>query len=226
MLFRGRRYVTTAFVSVLQQLFRTHNIYTWNKNRLTTKIYIDESYPDGERKYPCIIVHDETEGNFFSSSFNRHFQEEVYDAEHNFLGFRHGYGNDVSTSINISALTKYEAEILSDIVCSFLVFYGEEKFRSAGIILKEGNSPSLSTEQYGKNDIYTISITMTSYVEYEKLYTPKDIQKVEEIKIPYLDVIYKDGETGTQEKVQRYYIDSEPPEESEENTPETSSDEP
>ena len=86
MLYRGRRYVNTCFVSVMRQLFKEHPQYPWSSNFLESKIFIDEAFPRGERKFPCIICTDVTDGEFFSTSFDRNFQEDVKDE----------YGNDYS----------------------------------------------------------------------------------------------------------------------------------
>ena len=41
MLYRGRRYINTCFVSVFRQLFKNHPQFPWVKEFLDTKIYID-----------------------------------------------------------------------------------------------------------------------------------------------------------------------------------------
>ena len=85
MLYRGRRYINSCFVSVFRQIFKDHPQYPWTDKRLETGIFIDESYPRGERKFPEIICQDVTDNEFFHASFDRNFQEDTYDEQGNII---------------------------------------------------------------------------------------------------------------------------------------------
>lgn len=209
MLYRGRRYINTCFVSVLRQLFKNHPQFPWVKEFLDTKIYIDESYPRGERKFPCIICTDVTDNDFFQTSFDRNFQEDVYE-NNELKGSIHGMTIKPTIQITISALTKYDCEIISDFVCSFLQYYAHDKFADAGIEILEASGTAPQTEEYGKNNIYTVNITLNLYAEWQK-FIPIENNIIEKITVPTIGILYEqDGQTRVQEEKDTVII---PPEE-------------
>lgn len=188
MLYRGRRYVNTCFVSVMRQLFKEHPQYPWSSNFLESKIFIDEAFPRGERKFPCIICTDVTDGEFFSTSFDRNFQEDIYDNQNNYTGTVYGMTIQPTIQLTISALSKYDAEIIADFVCSYMQFYGVNKFADAGITILNASGSTPQIEEYGKNNIYTITLTYNLQCEWQKFVSLDDT--VERIVIPEIGVLY------------------------------------
>lgn len=199
MLYRGRRYINTCFVSVLRQLFKNHAQFPWTSSFLESKIYIDESYPRGERKFPCIICTDVTDGDFFETSFDRNFQEDVYDQDGTIKGSIHGMTIKPVIQISISALTKYDCEIISDYVCSFIQYYAHDKFADAGIEILTATGTAPQPEEYGKNNIYTVNITLNLYAEWQKFVSIDD-DIIEKVTVPNIGILYQ-NEQG-QEQVQ------------------------
>lgn len=200
MLYRGRRYINTCFVSVFRQLFKNHPQFPWVKEFLDTKIYIDESYPRGERKFPCIICNDVTDNDFFETSFDRNFQEDVYNPDGTIKGSIHGMTIKPVIQISISALTKYDCEIISDYVCSFIQYYAHDKFADAGIEILNASGTAPQTEEYGKNNIYTVNITLNLYAEWQK-FIPIENNIIEKVIVPTIGILYEqDGQEGVQEE--------------------------
>lgn len=198
MLYRGRRYINTCFVSVFRQLFKDHPQFPWVKEFLNTKIYIDESYPRGERKFPCIICNDVTDNDFFETSFDRNFQEDVYNQDGTIKGSIHGMTIKPVIQISISALTKYDCEIISDYVCSFIQYYAHDKFANAGIEILNASGTAPQTEEYGKNNIYTVNITLNLYAEWQK-FIPIENNIIEKVTVPTIGILYEqDGQTKVQ----------------------------
>lgn len=207
MLYRGRRYINTCFVSVFRQLFKNHPQFPWVKEFLNTKIYIDESYPRGERKFPCIICTDVTDSDFFTTSFDRNFQEDVYE-NNELKGSIHGMTIRPTLQITISALTKYDCEIISDYVCSFLQYYAHDKFADAGIEILEASGSAPQPEEYGKNNIYTVNITLNLYAEWQK-FIPIENNIIEKITVPTIGILYEqDEQTKVQEEKDTVIIPS------------------
>lgn len=200
MLYRGRRYVNTCFVSVFRQLFKNHAQFPWQNNFLQSKIYIDESYPRGERKFPCIICTDVTDSDFFETSFDRNFQEDVYNQDGTIKGSIHGMTIKPVIQISISALTKYDCEIISDYVCSFIQYYAHDKFADAGIEILNANGTAPQTEEYGKNNIYTVNITLNLYAEWQK-FIPIENNIIEKVTVPSIGILYEqDDQIRVQEE--------------------------
>jgi len=208
MLYRGRRYINTCFVSVFRQLFKNHPQFPWVKEFLDTKIYIDESYPRGERKFPCIICTDVTDNDFFQTSFDRNFQEDVYE-NNELKGSIHGMTIRPTLQITISALSKYDCEIISDYICSFIQYYAHDKFADAGIEILEANGTAPQTEEYGKNNIYTVTITLNLYAEWQK-FIPIENNIIEKITVPNIGILYEqDGQTRVQNEENAVIIPTE-----------------
>lgn len=209
MLYRGRRYINTCFVSVFRQLFKNHPQFPWVKEFLNTKIYIDESYPRGERKFPCIICNDVTDNDFFETSFDRNFQEDVYNQDGTIKGSIHGMTIKPVIQISISALTKYDCEIISDYVCSFIQYYAHDKFADAGIEILNASGTAPQTEEYGKNNIYTVNITLNLYAEWQK-FIPIENNIIEKVTVPSIGILYEqDGQTRVQNEENAVIIPTE-----------------
>lgn len=190
MIYRARRLIKTSFVSVLRQVFIDDPVFPWNKNRLKTKIYINESFADGERKFPDIIVSDVSTGNFFSASYDRNFQTSVYDPETNeYLGERFGHNLSPTLNIQVEALSEFELGILADRIESFFEWGGVQKFRDAGITIQGISVSQTVTEPYGKNMIYRLVYTFNLYTEWETLVKPDD-NFIEKIRIPRITILY------------------------------------
>lgn len=193
MIFRGRRLIATCFTSVMQQLFKHHPKFYWKQNPLETKIYINEAFGRTERKYPCIIVNDITTGSFFNASYDRNFQNDVYDNEGEIIGSRYGSSMNPTFALTISALDKYSCEEIADEVSAFFEFHGVHKFRDAGITITNISASAPSPEGYGKENIYSIVLTFQVYAEWEKYITADEFELIEEIQIPRIGVIYGSG---------------------------------
>lgn len=190
MIYRARRLIKTSFVSVLRQMFTGDPVFPWKKNKLDTKVYINESFTDGERKFPSIIVSDVTTGNFFSASYDRHFQETVYDERTgDYKGERFGHNLSPVLSIQVEALSEFELGILADKVESFFEWGGVQKFRDAGITIQTIAASQVMTEAYGKNTIFRLVYTFNLYTEWETFVKP-DENFVERIQIPKIGIIY------------------------------------
>lgn len=199
MLYRGRRYIAVCFVSILRQIFTNHPQYPWTDKRLETGIFIDESYPRGERKFPCIICQDVTDNEFFKASFDRNFQEDVKDEYGNITGSVYGYTLNPTIQVTISALTKYDAEIIADYICSFMQYPGINLLADAGIIVLTATGSTPQTEEYGKNNIYTITLTYNLQAEWQQYVSNDDI--ITSVVIPSIDILdRKDNPTVIQEE--------------------------
>lgn len=190
MIYRGRRLIKTSFNSVMRQLFKEDVIFPWEKNRLQSKIYINESFGEGERKFPNIIVSDVTTGNFFHSSYDRNFQEDLYDEEGVIVGSRHGHSLNPTLSLEIQTLNEFDMEIITDRIDSFFEYGGVQKFRDAGVYIDNISVSQSTTEIYGKNLIYKIIYTFQLYTEWETFIKPDDINLIEKIKIPCINIVY------------------------------------
>lgn len=212
MLYRGRRYTTVCFVSVLRQIFKNHPQFAYLKDFLKSKIYIDESYPRGERKFPCIICTDVTDGQYFESSFDRNFQEDIYDNQNNYTGTVYGMTIQPTIQLTISALSKYDAEIIADFVCSYMQFYGVNKFADAGITILNASGSTPQIEEYGKNNIYTITLTYNLQCEWQK-FLPVNDDIVDSVVIPDIEIIYPDenGKETTQHEGESVIIKEDKP---------------
>lgn len=204
MLYRGRRWINTCFVSVFRQLFANHPQFQYKNDFLKSKIYIDESFPRGQRKFPEIICTDITDGQFFQSSFDRNFQEDVYDKSGELQGSIHGLTIYPTIRITISALSKYDAEIISDYICSYMQYYGVNKFADAGIVILNANGSTPQTEEYGKELIYTITLDYNLLSEWQK-FIPIDNDIIEKIVIPNINIVYPDTDD-----VQQKYSEENP----------------
>lgn len=189
MLYRGRRYINTVFVSIMRQLFTNHPQYPWTDKRLETGIFIDESYPRGERKFPEIICQDVTDNEFFHASFDRNFQEDVYDEQGNITGSIYGITITPTINVSISALSKYDAEIIADYICSYMNYGGINLLADAGIIIVSATGTAPQTEEYGKENIYTITLTFNIQAEWQKFVSPGDV--IERIVIPNINILDK-----------------------------------
>ena len=187
MLYRGRRYINTVFVSIMRQLFTDHPQYPWTPKRLETGIFIDESYPRGERKFPEIICIDVTDNEFFHASFDRNFQEDVYDEQGNITGSIYGITITPTIQVSISALTKYDAEIIADYICSYMNYGGINLLADAGITILTATGNAPQAEEYGKENIYTITLTFNIQAEWQKFVSPGDV--LERIVIPSINIL-------------------------------------
>lgn len=190
MLYRGRRYINSVFVSVFRQIFKNHPQYPWTSKRLETGIYIDESYPRGERKFPCIICQDITDNQFFQASFDRNFQEDVYNDAGELEGSIYGITITPTIRVSISALTKYDAEIIADFICSYMNYDGINKLADAGITILNATGSAPQAEEYGKNNIYTITLDFNIQAEWQKFVKPDD-NLIESVVIPNINILDK-----------------------------------
>lgn len=189
MLYRGRRYINTIFVSILRQLFIGHPQFPYISKRLETGIFIDEQFARGERKFPEVICQDVTDNEFFHASFNRDFQEDVYDDNGNIIGSIHGITITPTIRISISTLSKYDSEIIADFICSYFNYDGINKLADAGIIIVSATGSAPQIEEYGKENIYTITLDFNIQAEWQKFISPGDV--IERIVIPSIDILDK-----------------------------------
>ena len=189
MLYRGRRYINTCFVSVFRQIFKNHPQFPWDENKLKDGLFINESWPRGERKFPAIICNDVTDGDFFQASFNTNFQEDVHDASGNIIGSIYGYTLRPTIQVTISALNKYDAEIIADTICGVMQREGVKKFADAGIIMLTASGNAPQTEEYGKNNIYTITLTYNLQAEWQEYVS--DDETITSIVIPSINILDK-----------------------------------
>ena len=189
MLYRGRRYINTIFVSIMRQLFHQHAQFPWDENKLKDGIYINESYPRNSPKYPCIICQDVTDNEFFHASFDRNFQEDVYDEQGNITGSIYGITITPTIRVSISALTKYDAEIIADYICSYMNYSGINLLADAGITIVSATGSAPQSEEYGKNNIYTITLDFNIQAEWQKFVSPGDV--IERIVIPSINILDK-----------------------------------
>lgn len=189
MLYRGRRYINSCFVSIFRQLFTGHPQYPWTPKRLETGLFIDESYPRGERKFPEIICTDVTDNEFFHASFDRNFQEDVYDEQGNITGSIYGITITPTINVSISTLTKYDTEMIADYICSYMNYSGINLLADAGIIIVSATGNAPQAEEYGKNNIYTVTLTFNIQAEWQKFVSPGDV--IERIVIPSINVLDK-----------------------------------
>lgn len=189
MLYRGRRYINTCFVSVFRQIFKNHPQFPWDENKLKDGLFINESWPRGERKFPAIICNDVTDGDFFQASFNTNFQEDVHDTSGNIIGSIYGYTLRPTIQVTISALNKYDAEIIADTICGVMQREGVKKFADAGIIMLTASGNAPQTEEYGKNNIYTITLTYNLQAEWQEYVS--DDETITSIVIPSINIFDK-----------------------------------
>ena len=189
MLYRGRRYINTVFVSIMRQLFTDHPQYPWTPKRLETGLFIDESYPRGERKFPEIICTDVTDNEFFHASFDRNFQEDIYDEQGNITGSIYGITITPTINVSISTLTKYDTEMIADYICSYMNYSGINLLADAGITIVSATGNAPQTEEYGKNNIYTVTLTFNIQAEWQKFVSPGDV--IERIVIPSINILDK-----------------------------------
>lgn len=187
MLYRGRRYIEVCFVSVLRQIFKDHPQFPWDENKLKEGLYINESYPRGERKFPCIICTDISDNDFFKASFDRNFQEDIKDDNGKIIGSVHGYTLNPTIQVSISAITKYDAEIIADFICGYMQYSGINKFADAGIIIVSATGSTPQTEEYGKNNIYTINLTYNLQAEWQQYITDDNI--IEKVVLPQIKIV-------------------------------------
>lgn len=198
MLYRGRRYINTVFVSVFRQLFNNHAQFPWSSDFLQSKIFIDESYPRGERKFPCIICNDVTDGQFFESSFDQNFQQDVYEDDGiTIKGSIYGITLKPTIQVSVSAMTKYDCEIIADYICGFMQHYGLNKFADAGITILEATGTTPSPEEYGKNNIYTIQLNYSLMCEWQKFVSIND-DLINRIVVPDISILYNDDQDNEQ----------------------------
>lgn len=193
MIYRGRRLIKTCFNSVIRQLFREDPIFPWDKRRLESKIYINESFSEGERKFPNVIISDTTTGNFFHFSYDRNFQEEVKDEMGYYVGSRFGSSLFPTMNVEIQTLNEFEMEILTDRIDSFFEYGGVQKFRDAGITIQSISASTPTPEKYGTNNIYKVVYTFQLYTEWETFIKPEEEDLIEKIEIPDIGVIYQEG---------------------------------
>ena len=200
MLYRGRRFINTCFVSIFRQIFTGHPQYPWTPKRLETGIFVDESWPRGERKFPEIICQDVTDNEFFHASFDRQFQEDVYDEHGNITGSIYGITITPTIRVSISALTKYDTEMIADFICSYMNYSGINLLADAGITIVTATGSAPQTEEYGKNNIYTITLDFNLQAEWQKFVSPGD-NIINRVVIPSIDVLdKKDNPTVIQEE--------------------------
>lgn len=193
MLFRGRRLIKTAFVSILQQLFANHPKFPWNKNILETKIAIDEEFQKSDRKFPYIVISDISNNDFFKASFDRDFQHEDYDENGILVGTR--YGGKITPTFNFefASLNIYDLEIIVDFVESFFEFAGVQKLRDIGIVIQSINDGGITTETYGKDNIYKLNMSFSIYTEWEKYITQDEMEIINAVSVEDITLYNKDG---------------------------------
>lgn len=187
MLYRGRRYINTCFVSVFRQIFKNHPQFPWDENKLQEGLFINESWPRGERKFPAIICNDVTDGDFFQASFDSNFQEDVKDDRGNIIGSIYGYTLKPTIQVTISALTKYDAEMIADFICGFMQYSGLNKFADAGLIIVTATGSTPQSEEYGKNNIYTINLTYNLQAEWQQYISNDEV--IDSVVIPSIDIL-------------------------------------
>ena len=187
MLYRGRRQITTCFISVIRQLFKNHALFPYTKDKLTSKIYIDEAYPTGARKFPCIICTDISEGQYFQTSFNRNMLDNIYDNAGKEIGATHGFTLTPVIGIEVSTLVKQDTEMIADYICSYMLYDGINKFADAGITILSSSGNAIQTEDYGKETIYSIKFTFNIQAEWI-LNVQFDGDVITDIKIPEITI--------------------------------------
>ena len=96
--------------------------------------------------------------------------------------------NTSAVAIGVSALTKFDVEMISDYICGYMQYYGINKFADAGITILSASGSTPSTEEYGKNNIYTINLTYNLQAEWQKFVSLDDT--VQRIVIPEIGVLY------------------------------------
>lgn len=193
MLFRGRRLIKTAFVSIMQQLFTNHPKFSWNKNVLETKIFIDEEFQRSDRKFPYIVISDISNNDFFKASFDRDFQYEDYDKDGILVGTR--YGGKITPTFNFefASLNIYDLEIIVDFVESFFEFAGVQKLRDIGIVIQSINDGGITTETYGKDNVYKLNMSFSIYTEWEKYITQDEMEIINAVSVEDITLYNKDG---------------------------------
>ena len=189
MLYRGRRFINVCFVSIFRQIFKNHPQFPWDENKLQEGLFINESWPRGERKFPAIICNDVTDGDFFQASFDSNFQEDVRDDNGNIIGSIYGYTLRPTIQVTISALTKYDAEIIADTICSVMQREAINKLADAGIIMVTASGNAPQTEEYGKNNIYTITLTYNLQAEWQEYVSNDEV--IDTIVIPNINILDK-----------------------------------
>ena len=192
MLFRGRRLIKTTFVSILQQLFKCHPKFRWNKNVLQTKIFIDEQYQRSDRKFPYIVVNDTTNSNFFKTSYDKNFQHEDYDEDGILIGTRYGGSMTPSFTLEFGSLNIYDLEIIIDIIETFFEFAGVEKLRDAGIVIQNISDSGINTETYGKDNVYILNMNFDVYTEWEKYITQDELDTINAVEVDPITLYIKD----------------------------------
>lgn len=201
MLFRGRRLIKTAFVSILQQLFTNHPKFPWVKKVLDTKIFIDEQYQRSDRKFPYIVVNDTSNDNFFKTSYDKNFQHEDYDKNGILVGSRYGGSMTPSFTLEFGSLNIYDLEIIIDFVETFFEFAGVEKLRDGGIVIQNISDSGIITETYGKDNVYILNMTFSIYTEWEKYITQDELEIINAVEIGDITLYNNKGEAVQVDKL-------------------------
>ena len=92
--------------------------------------------------------------------------------------------------VSISALTKYDAEMIADYICGFMQYSGMNKFADAGIIIVTATGSTPQSEEYGKNNIYTINLTYNLQAEWQQYITNDTV--IDTVVIPSIDILDKE----------------------------------
>ena len=192
MLYRGRRQITTCFISVIRQLFRKHPIFPYSPSKLESKIYIDEAYPTGARRFPCVVCTDISEGQYFQTSFNRNMLDNIYDDNGIETGATHGFILTPTVGIEVSTLTKQDTEMVTDYICSYMLYDGINRFADAGITILTSTGSAIQAEDYGKETIYSVKLIFNIQAEW-LLTVNFDADAISDISIPTITVVSGDN---------------------------------
>jgi len=204
MIFKSRRYVKSVLLSVLRQYFTTHAKFPYKENIHQTKIFIDEQFPEIQRKYPCIIISDASSPEFFKPAFDRGFQDESYETQSIdginrdvSVGSRYGMPLDSVIKIEIKSMNPFMGETIADDVATFILYTGYFLFKKAGIEIKSASAQDPQIEIIGNDNVTTYVITLNTYSEWEQFVTTEESDIVQGITIPDINGLITENPDGT-----------------------------
>ena len=79
--------------------------------------------------------------------------------------------------------------MIADYISGFMQYSGINKFADAGLIIVTATGSTPQTEEYGKNNIYTINLTYNLQAEWQQYISNDEV--IDSVVIPSIDILDK-----------------------------------
>ena len=173
MIFKLKREIREAFISLLRQSFATNADYTWVDNYRQTKILIPEHWPMKYVKYPTVVVTAVPSGDLLKRTLQYEYQETVHgpvsidgSCVEGDIAERYGGGFELNVNIDAADLSHIVAEDVLDWVVMYVRWIARDVLAASGIEVTGISQAGERTQLIGNDQVFINGITVKVYSEW------------------------------------------------------------